>query len=196
MEMTAPALTGRFVRLEPLAEEHREGLRKAADDDRIWEHLALLGRGAGFDQWFATAFAQRDAHRRLPFAVRLLKTGELIGSTSYLDPVPEHKRVEIGWTWYRPDHWATTVNPECKLLLLVHAFDTLGLNRVSFVTDLRNERSQAAIAKLGAIREGVMRSHMITRNGRIRDSVLFAITSSDWPKLKEALEKRIATSNG
>ena len=113
----------------------------------------------------------------MPFAVRLLATGELIGSTSYLDPVPEHKRVEIGWTWYRPDQWATAVNPECKLLLLAHAFDTLGLNRVSFVTDLRNERSQAAIAKLGAIREGVLRSHAITRNGRVRDSVLFAITA-------------------
>jgi RimJ/RimL family protein N-acetyltransferase len=179
------------VRLEPLEEQHREGLRLAADDERIWEHLALLGRGAGFDQWFAAAFAQREAGRRLPFVVRFLKTGELIGSTSYLDPVPEHKRVEIGWTWYRPDHWATAINPECKLLLLAHAFDTLGLNRVSLVTDVRNERSQAAIARLGAIREGVLRSHMITRNGRIRDSVLFAITASDWPRVKEALVKRI-----
>jgi RimJ/RimL family protein N-acetyltransferase len=180
------------VRLEPLAEEHREGLRIAADNDRIWEHLALLGRGEGFDQWFATAFAQREAGRRLPFAVRLLKTGELIGSTSYLDPVLEHKRVEIGWTWYRLEHWTTAVNPECKLLLLSHAFGTLGLNRVSFVTDVRNERSQAAIAKLGALREGILRSHMITRNGRIRDSVLFAITANEWPKVKEGLERRLA----
>lgn len=192
MEITSPVLTGRFVRLEPLAAEHREGLRAAADDDRIWEHLALLGRGEGFDRWFATALAQRDTRRRLPFAVRFLKTGELIGSTSYLDPVPEHSRVEIGSTWYRPEHWLTAVNPECKLLLLAHAFDTLSLNRVSFVTDVRNERSQAAIAKLGAMREGVLRSHMITRNGRIRDSVLFAITSTDWPKVKEGLEKRVA----
>ena len=103
----------------------------------------------------------------MPFVVRRLTTGELIGSTSYLDPVPRHRRVEIGATWYRPDVWATAVNPECKLLLLAHAFDTLGMNRVSFVTDLRNTRSQAAIAKLGAVREGVCRAHMVTRDGRV-----------------------------
>lgn len=193
MEITAPALNGRFVRLEPLAEDHRAGLRVAADDDRVWEHLSMLGRGEGFDQFFNMALAQRDAKRRVPFAVRLLATGELIGSTSYLDPVPEHKRVEIGWTWYRPDVWATAVNPECKLLLMSHAFDTLGLNRVSFLTDVRNERSQAAIAKLGAQREGVMRYHAITRNGRVRDSVLFAITAPDWPQVKERLTARVAT---
>ncbi len=191
MEIAAPSLSGRWVRLETLAEEHREGLRAAADNDRIWEHLALLGRGEGFDPFFNTAIAQREAKRRVPFAVRFLATGELVGSTSYLDPVPEHKRVEIGWTWYRPDVWATAVNPECKLLLMSHAFDVLGLNRVSFLTDVRNERSQAAIAKLGAQREGVMRSHAITRNGRVRDSVLFAITAGDWPLVKERLTQRV-----
>src|SRR5262245_1204962 len=146
MEITAPVLNGRWVWLEPLAEEHCDGLRAAADDDRIWDHMTLLARGPGFEQWFAGALSQRAAGKRVPFAVRLLASGELVGSTSYLDPVPEHKRVEIGATWYRPDQWATAVNPECKLLLLAHAFDVLGLNRVSFVTDLRNERSQAAIA--------------------------------------------------
>jgi N-acetyltransferase len=193
MEITAPILTGRFVRLEPLTDEHREGLRLAGNDDRVWEHLAILGRGEGFEQWFATALAQHAAGKRVPMVVRLLATGELIGSTSYLDPVPEHKRVEIGWTWYRPDQWATAVNPECKFLLLRHAFETLGLNRVSFLTDLRNERSQAAIAKLGAVREGVLRYHAITRNGRVRDSVLFAITAPDWPAVKERLTTRLAS---
>ncbi|HSQ56291.1 MAG TPA: GNAT family N-acetyltransferase, partial [Gemmata sp.] len=147
-------LTGRFVRLEPLAEEHREGLRLAADDDRVWEHMLVLGRGAEFDRVFDDAIAQRDAGKRVPFAVRLMATRELVGATGYIDPTPAHKRIEIGWTWYRPDQWATAVNPECKFLLLSHAFDTLGFNRVSFVTDLRNTRSQAAIAKLGAVREG------------------------------------------
>src|SRR5262245_58151808 len=191
MEISAPALTGRWVRLESLADSHREPLRAAADNDRIWEHMTLLARGPGFDQWFAGALTQCDAGKRMPFAVRLLATGELVGSTSYLDPVPEHKRVEIGATWYRPDVWGTAVNPECKLLLLTHAFDTLGLNRVSFVTDVRNERSQAAIAKLGAQREGVLRAHMLTRNGRVRDSVLFAITAGEWPRVKDRLEKRV-----
>jgi RimJ/RimL family protein N-acetyltransferase len=192
VEITAPVLTGRVVRLEPLAEEHREGLRAAADDDRVWEHMTLLARGPDFDRWFNEAVLHRDAGKRVPFAVRLLATGELVGGTGYIDPVPAHKRIEIGWTWYRPDQWATAVNPECKLLLLSHAFESLGFNRVSFVTDLRNTRSQAAIAKLGAVREGVMRSHSITRGGRVRDSVLFAIVATDWPRVKEGLLARLA----
>jgi RimJ/RimL family protein N-acetyltransferase len=187
-----PTLSGRFVRLEPLAEEHREGLRLAADDDRVWEHMTVLGRGPGFDSVFDDALAQRALGKRVPFAVRLLATSELVGATGYIDPVPTHKRVEIGWTWYRVDQWATAVNPECKLLLLAHAFETLAFNRVSFVTDLRNTRSQAAIAKLGAVREGVMRAHAITRGERIRDSVLFAITAADWPAVKAALIERVA----
>jgi RimJ/RimL family protein N-acetyltransferase len=192
MDFPAPPLTGRFVRLEPLAEAHREALRLAADDDRVWEHMTVLGRGPEFDRVFDDAISQRDAGRRVPYAVRLLATNELVGATGYIDPTPAHKRVEIGWTWYRPDQWATAVNPECKLLLLSHAFDALGYNRVQFVTDLRNTRSQAAIAKLGATREGVMRAHMITRGGRIRDSVLFAITATDWPQAKERLAARVA----
>jgi len=192
MEITALVLTGRWVQLEPLAEEHREGLRVAANDDRIWEHMTAGACGSEFDRFFDDIFVQQRAGKRVPFAVRLLASGELIGSTSYLDPVPLHKRVEIGATWYRPDMWASVVNPECKLLLLAHAFDTLGFNRVQLVTDLRNTRSQAAIAKLGATREGVLRSHMITRGGRVRDSVLFAIVAMDWPQVKERLMTRLA----
>jgi len=193
MEFMAPTLTGRFVQLEPLAEDHREGLRIAADDDRVWEHMTVLGRGPEFDSVFDDALAQHAAGKRVPYAVRSLAMNELVGATGYIDPLPAHKRVEIGWTWYRVDQWATAVNPECKLLLLAHAFETLGYNRVSFVTDLRNTRSQAAIAKLGASREGVMRSHAISRGGRIRDSVLFAITATDWPGVKEQLTRRLAS---
>jgi RimJ/RimL family protein N-acetyltransferase len=163
-----------------------------ADDDRIWEHMTLLGRGPEFDRWFDDSLAARDEGKRVPFAVRLQSTQELIGSTGYIDPMPMHKRIEIGWTWYRYNQWATAVNPECKLILMTHAFETLGFNRVSFVTDLRNTRSQAAIAKLGAIREGVMRSHAITRGGRVRDSVLFAIVATDWPAVKQQLMARLA----
>ena len=187
-------LAGRWVRLEPLAEEHREPLRAAANDDRIWENMTILARGPGFDDWFDAAIDLGRDGKRVPWAVRRIADDALIGSTSFLDPVPEHKRVEIGATWYRPDAWATAVNPECKLLLMTHAFETLGFNRVSYVTDLRNTRSQAAIAKLGAQREGVLRSHMITRGGRIRDSVIFAITAADWPGIKERLLLRLATS--
>jgi N-acetyltransferase len=192
MEITAPMLTGRWVQLEPLTEGHREGLRAASDDDRVWQFMYFDGRGSLFDRPFDDAIAQRAEGKRLPYAVRLLSTGELIGGTSYIEPNAQHKRVEVGWTWYRPDHWAGPVNPECKLLLLAHAFDTLGLNRVQLVTDLLNTRSQAAIAKLGATREGVLRAHAITRGGRIRDTVVFGITASDWPQVKEKLLARLA----
>jgi RimJ/RimL family protein N-acetyltransferase len=103
MTIAVPVLTGEWVRLEPLAAAHRDGLRGAADDERIWQHMTLSGRGPGFEEWFDRALEQRAAGKRVPFAVRLLATGELVGSTSYLDLVPEHRRVEIGATWYRPD---------------------------------------------------------------------------------------------
>ena len=192
MEITAPVLVGRWVRLEPLAEAHREPLRTAADDDRVWQFMTVDGCGPAFDRPFNDALAQRAEGKRLPYAVRLLSSGELVGATSYIEPNVQHKRVEIGWTWYRPDQWAGPVNPECKYLLLAHAFDTLGLNRVQLVTDLLNTRSQAAIAKLGAVREGVLRAHTITRGGRIRDTVVFSIVASEWPQVKERLLARLA----
>ena len=190
-EITAPMLAGKWVRLEPLAEEHREGLRIAADDERIWEHMLGIARGPEFDVWFENSIEESAAGKRVAFAVRRLHDAALVGHTAYLDPVPTHRRVEIGSTWYRPDVWQTAVNPGCKLLLLSHAFDTLQLNRVSLVTDLRNARSQAAIAKLGAIREGVLRAHMITRDSRVRDSVIFGITRAEWPAVKERLLARL-----
>ena len=189
MDLTPPTLTGRFVRLEPLAELHREPLRAAANDPRIWEFNSVSGYGPAFDTWFANALAPVQ---RIPFTVRRLADDAIVGSTSYLDPMPLHKRVEIGHTWYRPDCWGTAVNPECKLLLMAHAFEVLGMNRVSLVTDLLNKRSQAAIAKLGAVREGVLRSHMIVQGGRIRNSVLFSIIASEWPTVKERLQTRLA----
>ena len=192
MAWTVPALTGRWVRLEPLAEAHREALRRAADDERIWKNTLVVGRGPGFDASFDDAFVQRDAGRQIPFAVRLLTDDRLIGSTSYLDVNPRHKRVEIGSTWYEPAVWGTAVNPECKLLLLAHAFEVLGVNRVALVTDLRNEHSQAAIAKLGAVQEGVLRAHMVTQGERVRDSVVFSIVAPEWLRVKERLTARLA----
>jgi RimJ/RimL family protein N-acetyltransferase len=184
-------LEGRHVRLEPLAEAHREPLRRAADDKRIWRHTLTDARGPGFDPWFDDAAARRAAGRRVPFTVRLLDGNRLVGSTSYLDYNPGHRTVEIGSTWYAPDVWATAVNPECKLLLLAHAFEVLKVNRVAFVTDVLNERSQAAIARLGAVREGVLRAHMLSQGGRVRDSVLFSIVAPEWARAKAGLEARL-----
>jgi RimJ/RimL family protein N-acetyltransferase len=190
MCIQAIVLRGRWVQLEPLDQGHRNGLRAAADDERIWQHTLAVARGAGFDAWFDDALAQRDADQKIPFAVRRLTNDELVGSTSYLDINLRHRRIEIGSTWYNPEVWGTEVNPESKLLLLTHAFEVLGLNRVAFVTDSRNERSQAAIAKLGAVREGVCRSHMVTQGDRVRDSVLFSIIAAEWPKVKVQLTAR------
>src|SRR5436309_8261484 len=184
MTFSVSTLTGRSVRLEPLAASHRDGLRAAADDERIWRHTLTAAHGPGFDAWFDDSLAEYQAGRRVPFTVRRLADGRLVGSTSFLDPSERHRRVEIGSTWYVPEAWGGAVNPECKLLLLRHAFEALGVNRVTFVTDLRNERSQAAIAKLGAVREGVLRCHMVTQGGRLRDSVVFSIVAAEWPGVR------------
>ena len=189
--MEPVTLTGQWARLEPLAEGHREGLRAAADDERIWEHFLVDARGPGFDPWFDHVLRTRDAGQAVPFAVRVPEGGRLVGCTCYLDHHPRHRRVEVGGTWYHPAVWGTRVNPECKLLLLAHAFDALGVNRVQLVTDVRNERSQRAIAKLGAVREGVLRAHMVSRGGRVRDSVVFGITAADWPAVRAGLEARL-----
>jgi RimJ/RimL family protein N-acetyltransferase len=192
MAFTVPVLTGQWVQLEPLSPAHRDGLRQAADDERIWQHTLLVARGLAFEEWFDEALARLHDGRQVPFAVRDLASGRLIGSTRYIDPSQRHRHVEIGSTWYVPEAWGTAVNPECKLLLLRHAFDVLAMNRVSFVTDVRNERSQAAIAKLGAVREGILRSQMVTQGGRVRDSVLFSIIAAEWPEVRERLAARLA----
>jgi RimJ/RimL family protein N-acetyltransferase len=189
-----------MVRLEPLTERHRELLRPVAQDPRIWTATLTHALGAEFDVWFDDALRGSEAGSRVPFAVMRMSDGAALGSSSYLDVALEHKRVEIGATWYHPDVWATTVNPDAKLLLLTYAFDVLGCNRVSLVTDALNHRSQAAIAKLGATREGVLRSHMVVHDGRIRDTVVFSIVGSEWPAVRERLlgrlENRFTGSTG
>jgi RimJ/RimL family protein N-acetyltransferase len=189
-------LSNRWVDLVPLNESHREPLRLAAEDDRIWQFTLTRASGAGFDPWFDDALAEHAAGRRVPFAVRRVSDGRWVGSTSYLDVMPRHRRVEIGSTWYHPDTWGTAVNPACKLLLLAHAFETVGVNRVSLLTDALNTRSQTAIAKLGATREGVLRAHMVSQNGRIRDSVVFSIVAAEWAAVRAALLARLPAATG
>ena len=191
MTLTVPTLSGAWVRLEPLVAGHREQLRAAAADPRIWEATLTRGDGASFDPWFDETMAEQRAGRRVPFTVIRQDDGSVIGSTSYLDVALRHRRLEIGSTWYRPDQWGTRVNPECKLLLLRHAFEVVGVNRVALVTDGINHRSQAAIAKLGAVREAVLRSHMIVEGGRVRDSVIFSILAAEWPAVREGLLRRL-----
>jgi N-acetyltransferase len=190
--MQIPTLNGRWVALEPIAEAHREPLRLAADDERIWATTIVRAAGEAFDAWFDALLAERATGRWYPFAVRTMADGSIVGSTSYLDISPKHRRLEIGATWYRPDTWGSMVNPECKLLLLTHAFEVLDVQRVAFITDVRNLHSQAAIAKLGATREGVLRSHMVSQGGRMRDSVVFSIIADEWSAIRKMLQARIA----
>jgi RimJ/RimL family protein N-acetyltransferase len=192
VEIAAIPLECAGVGLEPLAEAHREGLRVVAQAPAIWAHMPSPALDDAFDGWFDGALAISRTAGEKTWAVRMLSDGALVGSTRYLNIVAEHRRVEIGHTWYAPAVWATHVNPACKLALLDYGFETLGLNRVELKTDNRNLRSQAAIAKLGAMREGVFRSHMVRADGSLRDTVYFAIVRDEWPVVRDRLKARLA----
>ncbi|GMV30047.1 MAG: hypothetical protein AMXMBFR59_21720 [Rhodanobacteraceae bacterium] len=190
-----PSLQGELVVLERLDPAHREPLRAAAkDDDAIWTYFPVNFNGAGeyFDEWFDYTTTQLEQGRHYPFAVRRRSDGRIVGTTRYYDLVADHKRLAIGSTWYARDIRGTLVNSEVRLLTLSHAFDRLGVNRVEMITDPRNMNSRAAMRILGATQEGVMRDHMIYRDGRLRDSILFSIVRSDWPRVREGLCTRLA----
>ena len=190
MSFEPVTLTGHYVRLEPLVERHRELLRPAAQNPRIWV-LTTSAFGAAFDPYFDRAMKHAAAGIERPFAVRLLDEDRLVGSTRFMNIEAAHKRLEIGATWYDPTVWAGMVNPECKLLLMGHVFETLKWNRVEYKTDARNQRSREAILRLGATQEGIFRKHMVLADGHIRDSVYFSIVDSEWPDVKAGLERRL-----
>jgi len=187
------ALEGRFVRLEPLDDRHRDDLLAAAGEDpATWRYMSS-DLSVGPDAWAAyLADAQRPEY--VAWATVERSTGAAIGSTRFGDIAPEHERVEIGWTWIAPSRQRSAVNTEAKLLQLTYAFDTLGAGRVALKTDLRNERSQRAIERLGAVREGVLRRHFRLPNGHVRDTVYYSIVSDEWPAAKARLEERLNRS--
>jgi RimJ/RimL family protein N-acetyltransferase len=191
LELRPILMVGR-VRLEPLEERHRDGLGRAADDEAIWAHMPASGAGSGFKPWFDASLDLALSGREAVWAVRLIGPDRLVGATRYLSIEPAHKRLEIGHTWYERAQWGGGVNPACKLALLRYAFETLAFNRVEFKTDNRNIRSQTAIAKLGAVREGVFRAHMVRRDGSLRDSVYFSIVRSEWPSARAKLAARLS----
>jgi RimJ/RimL family protein N-acetyltransferase len=182
-------LVGEHVRLEPLGPQHARDLAdELGDDDDVWRWLVdPPGDEAGMAVFVAGALAERAAGDRFPFAVVELPSGRAVGSSSYLDILPEHRRIEIGWTFYARRVWRSAVNTESKLLLLGHAFDDLGYERVALKTHHDNQRSQAAISRLGATREGVLRHHMVDRYGGWRDSVYYSILSAEWPQVRDGL---------
>lgn len=186
-------LDGRLVRLEPLRPDHLADLALIAFDHRLWEWTIMGPQDeAGLRRWLDTALANADAGIERPFATIDLASGRAIGSSRFLSIVPEHRRLEIGWTWVATPFQRTGANRETKLLQLTYAFETLGANRVEFKTHSRNERSRAALAGIGATFEGVFRNHMIMPDGSIRHSAYFSVIAEEWPQVKARLEASLA----
>ena len=192
----AVALEGHGVRLEPLTPAHAEGLAAAAADGSLWElwYTSVPDPGQT-ETYISEALEGQRAGHMLPWAVRELATGAIAGTTRYHDMVPGIDRVEIGWTWYATRWQRSHVNTACKLLLLGHAFDTLGCRVVGLRTDNFNFRSQKAIEALGARKDGVIRHHHARRDGTVRDSVLYSILAAEWPDVRRHLATRLARSH-
>jgi N-acetyltransferase len=189
----AVTLQGAHVRLEPLQLDHCEGLAAAtAGDEEVWRWLpAFPADEPELRAVVEAALADRDTGVRYPFAILEGATGRVVGSSSYLDIDVANERIEIGWTWLSRSVWRSAVNTAAKLLLLEHAFEELGYERVALKTHHLNERSQAAIARLGAVREGTLRHHMRHRDGSWRDSVYYSILSAEWPEVRDRLRSML-----
>jgi RimJ/RimL family protein N-acetyltransferase len=191
------ALEGHGVRLEPLTAEHKDGLVAAATDGRLWElWYTSVPTPDEADQYITAALEGQRAGHMLPWVVRESSSGDIVGSTRYHDIVRQIDRVEIGYTWYAKRWQRSHVNTACKLLLLGHAFDTLGCAVVGLRTDNFNFASQRAIAALGAQKDGVLRHHQARRDGSARDSVMFSILAAEWPDVRRHLTTRLARHAG
>ena len=190
-------LEGRGIRLEPLTEDHHQALATAASDGRLWElWFTAVPVPEKMRDYIADALrGQRDGHM-LPWIVRDVASGAVIGSTRYHDIVPAVDRVDIGYTWYSQSHWRSHVNTTCKLLLLTHGFENLGCKCVGLRTDNFNFRSQRAIEALGAKKDGVIRHHAARRDGTVRDTVMYSILATEWPDVKRHLELRLRRHRG
>lgn len=185
-------LEGARVRLEPLRPDHLADLELVAFDLPIWQWTIMGPQdAAGLRRWVDTALANQEAGTERPFATIDVASGRAIGSSRYMTIVPEHRRLEIGWTWIGTGFQRTGANREAKLLQLTHAFETLDANRVEFKTHARNERSRNALAGIGATFEGVFRNHTIMPDGSLRDSAYFSVIAGEWPAVKAALAERL-----
>ncbi|HYN11914.1 MAG TPA: GNAT family protein [Burkholderiales bacterium] len=194
MIATSPVtLEGNGVRLEPLTRQHRDGLDAAAADGKLWElWFTTVPEPGQTDAYIEAALAGQEAGNMLPWTVRELSTGTIIGTTRYHDIIAAAGRVEIGYTWYGQRWQRSHVNTACKLLLLAHAFDKLGCKVVGLRTDNFNFASQRAIEALGAKKDGVIRHHWPRRDGSVRDTVMYSILAAEWPDVRKHLELRLA----
>ncbi|MDQ3822190.1 MAG: GNAT family N-acetyltransferase [Actinomycetota bacterium] len=184
------------MRLEPIRAEREPDLWAAAQDERIWEvaHLRIRTRD-DFAAWMADALDTQEHRAGAVFVTEDAASGRVLGSSRFASLRPEHRSLEIGWTWLSPSAWGTGANVEAKLLMLTRAFEELGCLRVEFKTDARNERSRAALAALPAQFEGIHRKHMVVRGGERRDSAWYSVVDDEWPAVKANLERRLAQRN-
>jgi N-acetyltransferase len=181
-------LTGRHATLLPLAREHERDVSAAAADGELWRlWYTSVPAPEATPAWIAAALAMRATHGAMPFAVRENATGAIVGSTRYFNVDAEHRRLEIGHTWYAKRVQRTALNTECKLLLLTHAFEQLACIAVEFRTSYLNFPSRTAIARLGARQDGILRNHQILGDGTLRDTVVFSIIAGEWPAVKRNL---------
>ncbi|MBC3812036.1 GNAT family N-acetyltransferase [Undibacterium sp. FT79W] len=189
MECQPLHLQGTSVSLEPLEQAHIADIRNAAADGELWKlFFTSVPAPEQTQQWLDTALAMQSQQKAIPFVVREKSGGKIVGSTRFCNIDHQHQRLEIGYTWYSQSVQRSAINTECKLLLLTHAFEVLNCIAVEFRTDWFNRRSQAAIERLGAKRDGVLRNHMILPDGRIRDTVVYSILQNEWPGLKKNLQ--------
>jgi N-acetyltransferase len=192
MQVQATVLEGQRVRLEPLEARHLSELREAIEDGELWRiPVTFVPHPRDLPQFLEEAERAYEAGRELAFATIDLQSGRVVGSTRFMEIDATHKRLEIGFTFVAATYQRTHVNSEAKYLMLRHAFGPWGCQRVTLVTDVLNDKSRRAIERIGAKQEGIMRSHMVMRDGRVRDSVLFSIIANEWPAVERALAERL-----
>jgi RimJ/RimL family protein N-acetyltransferase len=198
MEIKPVTLIGKHARLEPMTLDHVEALAEIGVGHDFWKFM-VYGKMDTVDDmrgWVTDILNRADKGTDLPFVAIHLASGRVAGATRYLNIMPNDRGLEVGGTWYGPEFQRTAVNTECKYLLFQHAFETLGAIRVQLKTDLRNERSQKAIERIGAVREGVLRNHMILPGGFIRHSVFYSILDTEWESVKKRLEEMMGKYQG
>ena len=195
MDILPMSLIGKLIRLEPMIEAHVSALARVALDPNIWRYM-IYGEMRTEDDlhaWVREILRRQEQGTDLPFTVYHQESGQPIGTTRYMEIHREHRNLEIGGTWYGVDYQGSGVNVEAKYLLLRHAFEEWRCIRVQIKTDLRNTRSQRAIERLGAVKEGVLRNHMLRPDGTVRDTVYYSILDREWPEVKERLERMMQT---